>query len=451
MLSMIMAGLGLALQAIKMGAEYMEKNKKEIMLTVNNGSMTKFISKYIVEPTAIVSKDLSNEDILDRLLEIEADIFASYYMQVFDIMTNVYGVKATMAIELLSTDTMNVGAMASNGKAMYKLATEDFDYTADLLLSDTLSMPLLSTEAHPGNLGVKGGNNNNNYKGKPHPGNLGVNGKPNNNKQQGGSNTTNDVAAKELAKEKFKELIDAHTPVKDTRGASIKEDFINKNLPGVIQRNINLEIVIDSSNNDEIKGSGKDFKRIITVPILIKLNIIYTDTQNILTMFKPNSGANSWSNRFDSFKSGAIALGDLVFANDLIKEYKKTKIEDRDNLLNLINNKSANANAKLLSNKAIGFEKYYNMLLITKEELVLIEKIVGGKIKDNKYKEKLLADSNSLMVTVIDRDYERVQIHTKDIHGTSDITYKALSKKGGKGEDLSEIFKSMIANRPPVF
>jgi len=386
-----------------------DKLETNTALYRTEGSMTRFLSSYIIEPTAIVSKDLANEDVIENLLGLEADIFTGFYMQVFDILTKVNGMDATNAINLLSTDTSSIGSVINSGR--HSLGKESFDYAANLMNGGV--MPQLSVEVKQ----------TTNSKGE----------------------TIYTMTEKELNEKGAifaKNAVDKHkNSIQLKNPASVADDSISKNVPGMIQRTVNLEIM---TNNGGIK-------HIVRIPVVIKLHIMYVSIDNVITMMEPNSRDKSYSSRLDEYRAGAISLSDLLFAGDLIKEYKKNKVKDTDGLLGMMNKRSMSAYTKSLSNGGIGFENYYNMLIISETDRIILEKHIGGRIKVDKYKNALLEQTKSLMVTIVDRDYERVTLYTKDIHGKSDVTYKALSKHGGKSDDMSEIMKALIANKPPVF
>ena len=425
----------------------LDKLEEQTTLYRTNGSMTRFLSQYIIEPTAIVSQDLASEEIIEKLLETEADIFTSFYLQVFEILTKVNNVNAQTAIDLLSTDTTSLGSVLNNTRktGMRAASNEDFDYTKALTLS--FDMPKLSTEASGRNYSRKEATDiaRSMYEDYMDKNRSKMNKKAKDDAEElfrefkkKNVDRMEKVSKAEAAKmfEEFKK----NNPV-NFKGSSVDDNFLNKNIPGLIQRSINLEIVT------EIEG----MKHIVSIPVIVKLHIIYTPISNILTMLEPNSSDKSYSSRLDEYKAGAISLSDLVFASDLIKDYKKNKLNDKDKLLDMINNRSMSAHAKGIYGKGIGFENFYNMLIVSETDKVLIESHLKGKLKNDKYKAKLLEQAKALMVTVVDRDYERVTIMTKDIHGKSDMTFKALSKKGGKNDDLTDIFKSLVANKNPVF
>lgn len=455
----IISAVGAIFTALKNGKSATEKvvgaeqalgiYKAKTALYRTDGSMTRFLSNYIVEPTAIVSQDLANEEITEKLLEIEADIFTSFYLQVFEVLTKVNNIDAQAAIDLLSTDTTPLGSLKQKtniGGALAVMGNEDFDYTRALTLS--LDMPKLSTEA-------RGGNNTYTYKEAQDVAqrlyNQYMNQNQNRMNQQAKATSEklfNDwkvkhknelLNASNIEAKKAFEKFKKDNPIA-FKGSSVDDNFLNKNIPGLIQRSVNLELITN------VNG----MKHIISIPVLIKLHIIYTPISNIITMLKPNASDKSYANRLDEYKAGAISLSDLIFAGDLIRKYKQNKLDDKDKLLNMINNRTSSAYSKGVYGKGIGFENYYNILVITESDKIIIESHLKGKLKNDKYKAKLLEEAKALMVSIVDRDYERVTILTKDIHGKSDITFKALNKKGGKNDDLTDIFKSLVANKNPV-
>jgi len=356
--------------------EWVKQNRGKIGVVTAQGSMIKFLKKYIVEPTAIVSTDLKHEEILEKVIELEADIFSGFYMQVFDILNKVNGLSGALAIELMSTDTSLGNAIAST--AMNKLSKEDQQDYIKNLLKDELGS--LSLEAKS-------------------------------NKRESG---TMDVV----------------------------DNDITKNVPTIIQRTLKLKMRIDNGSSDTYT---------VEIPILVKVNIVYVKRSSILAVLENKSEAKTFANRLDDFRSGAITLSELVFAGDLIKQYKNNKIKDDDDLIALLSDKNMSSATKIATTESgLGFERYYNFLIITEEDKIAIENALHGKLTKAKYKEQLLEKMLCLMVSVIDRDYERVMIQTKDLDGKSDISYKALNKRKSNQQDYSEIFKALVSGRNPA-
>jgi len=409
----IVAAVGAVIKAVKLGTEVSDiKDSVDGLrntIVSTNGSLTSILSKYIVEPVAIVSNDLTTDEITEKVLNLQTDIFSSYYMQVFDILTKMNGVNADTAIDLLSTNTTSVGKMFNEGTGLVNMANskfsgENYDFTLNLYDKES-GLPIFSSEE----LSVE---------------------------------SERDLRSLKLGNDLRDQLHKRKNGVKSAGGSSYSDNsLVNKNVPGIIQKEIILEIILNNNNGHN---------HIISIPVLIKTNIMYVNKKDILNLLDVGNDDEKLENRLDEYRAGAISLSDLIFATDLIKEYKQKRIKNDNDLLKLVKGKKFNANSKLVTSNGVGFEKHYNMLVISSDVLVSIEKLIKGKIKKEKYKEKLLDQTASLTVTVIDSDYERISIYTKDISGVSDVTYKALNKRSGKDNDMGEIFKALINNRPPV-
>lgn len=384
------------------GGDIKIKNNEMALLTAN-GSIIRLLSTFVIEPTIVVSREMRNEDIVEKLIETNVDIFASFYVQAFTVLTNIYGHNSSVAFDILSSKGNMPKASNNNKKAFEELSLESMS----ILPIKDKTKNYLSLEQHRGK-------------------------KPN-----GGKNSV------------------------DRKVGSIGKMAVVKDngtiIPSVIQKNIDLTIsinkVVTSTNK---QGESKDIEngtREIVVPILIKANLIYSDFNNIEVMISTNDKDKHFGSRLDEYKAGLTSLQNLIFAGDLIKEYKKNKFKDKDSLIDYMENRSTAANKKLLSRGAIGFAKFYGVLIVTKRQMSMIENKLGGSIDKPKYKEMLMDQTKSLLVNSVDTDWERVSIYTKDLKGTSDVSYKVLSKRKGDKDtsELAEIFKALTANKPPVF
>jgi len=377
----------------------LKENKDTLNIMMAKGSMVKFLKDYIIEPTAIISNDLKDEEVLERLLTLESDIFASFYMQIFDIINKVNGLDGSITIGLLST---NNGNLTKGIKGTLSLLSHEPDYLKDLSIEDYKDslLPSLSLESVHGRI----------TNAKP-------NTKPNDDK--------NPIDKKE----------------KDRDASKSKDDDITSGIPSAIIRKFNLEMRV------AIEGSEPYF---IEVPVIIKLNTVFVKPSSIVNILssKENTG---FFDRLDEYRSGAISLVDLLTAGDLIQKYKKNALDSQnDALYKLLINKKDAINEAVARKGSIPFERYYNMLLVTEEDAILIEKAIRGKLSKDKYKEKVLDTMMCLMLTIVDRDYERVNIYIKDISGVSDLSFKALKKKKDSSDDVGEIYKALLTGRPPV-
>lgn len=358
-------------------------NTKELSnrvgLLSTNGNITKLLSKYVVEPIIISTHNVRDIDnsLYDKLTQLSTDIFASFYMQAFKIMTEHMGVSVAQSVSLLGTSS---STLAMEDQSLVK----EVNYIKAILSNEQYLT--VSMEAKKG-----------------------VELKP---------------------------------------GYGNSEAFEKQNLYSLLTRELEITINVDNKGN----------KHIITIPIIIKANNVVTNVNSIINILEPNSKDKTFSARLDDYRAGAISLSELIFCGDLIKKYKENAIKDKDGLLEIINERQLASTTKAGSGLfnggkiARGFEANYNMLIVSNEDKIRIDKHMGGDITKEAIKQKFLSQASALSYMLVDQDYERVTTFVKDIRGSSNANFNTIKKRNDKNNSgLEEIFKSMFMSKPIGF
>jgi len=372
------------------GEEYLKRGSE--LIWKKNGSMLELIADTIVEPTIIVSKDLRESESIDDVINVNVNMFSSFYMQAFN-----------FAVGLGNQDPMVTLSLLSSGRLKY--STEDDVLSLDgevvKLNSDVSFLPIkketISLEAD----------------------------------EKGWSTKTTKNEKKTSAK-------------------FSKDDVLPLTLTKTIELTIDTTNTVDTSHaSNKVKTSEGKITRIV-IPITIRANIIYTDFDNILNMVAPNGSGTSFYERFLEWRSGGIEFWrDLVFAQDLIEKYQDNKIKDHDDLIKLMNDRKYDSNAKLMKEGTKGKGAYHATIIINKDQLDRLNQSLGAKV--SKDPEKLFNATSTIIFTTIDEDYDRANFFVKDIGSRSDVKLKTLKKNKGGDDDLNGIFKSLLSNKPISF
>lgn len=447
-------------------ARLIKEFKKNNILVSHNGSMTKLIGDFIVEPIMIISDDVRNSEVLSEAKELTLDVFTSFYTQAFQVLTNMHNLDPRVAIRLLSTDkgTESVIALSALDTILSK---EDSLY--GFMENEFLNLEAGTTTT------------TNTFKSGSRKGNE-------------TSDTDYGGIKVKTTKDSFDEISEDSKSSKSIDTTLTRDKTFDKNsdnaMYSILQRDLNITIEVSNSSYVEKTGGGKsnpveeitrdglDDKgsrikekvvsskgvthskkessetkstRKITVPIIIKAHVIRTSMDNIMTLLSPNSRYNRFGFRLSKYLSGGSSLSEFIFASDLINAYKKDKFADKSKLIELVNKRKLSANSKLLDDTtAIGYEKFYNQIIISDTDKIRLDKYVGGKLETRNYKDNVLDGLGGLTLTVLDDDNEYMTLYTKDINGMSEISYKKLKKNGGsKSNDFDSIMKAMMSNRPP--
>jgi len=383
----------------------------ELAMIESRGSITKFLSTFIIEPTLIVSKDLRDTEVIERMLEVQIDVFTSYYAQAFSIMTSVYGLDSKTAFDMLSSNGLVMDRTMARSNVMSDVSFEEMDQLPfnDLGLEDT-------------------------------------------HRERSSSHTSRVENSVNISEQKG---VDIPATIQKTinicMSISSSSSTVDNNTTTTTVNLTNGQnrTTVDRDNNSTSDSTTTN----VTIPVLIKAHVVFTDNKNIVNMLEVRSDDKRFGARLDEYRSTGISLKDFLFAKDLVAEYKEHKIRDKDDLIGFTDRRSTNANVKNLSAGATGFNKYYSLITVSKENLASIERVLRGKVSKPKYNNKFMENSKAMMLTVMDNDWERATMYTKDLTGHSDISYKALNRRKNRSDmaDLAEIFKAISANKPPVF
>lgn len=434
-------------------------------LVQHSGDITKLLNKYIVTPTIICSNSLKDSEILYNLIQLQTDIFASYYAQAFKVLTNIDGVASSQALQLLSSDKQDP---IKAGAALGIRFVDHFAPSRESL--DSYSINILSTEAPvdtiPAIVQL--------YKTDPNEFEARLKAMGFQARQielfekemknvNGDADLERAIRHANLTKaqaDAIKAQWQAHEVMEKVKGTkpTLKFNEPGKDSPdtyAVYERQIDISISGTESNtrNGMTAPDGADRHYTFIVPITIKASIIFTPYANIENVISPRKDDKAFWYRVNEWRAGGISFWELLTAKDLIQKYKENKLRDKENILSKLNQGGANSFLKGIANKDLqeGYDQFYNMVIITSEEREQLERYIGGKLAVDRYKDKFLAAASSMTITTVDNDYEKVVIQTKDIHGESIVPFKAIKKRKGDKDDLSEIFKAMMQSKAPVF
>ena len=483
-----------------LAAEY-----EKLHLVATDGSITKLLKPTIIEPVIIVSSKLKDYEYTDHILRLNTHMFGAYFMQAFQILTSFYDMKATYAIDLLSTDTGGVGRIIDKAITAGSVIAADPNMGGDfsaMIAGESRMQDLMSSSPF---LNIDGslkpdiglGHEANAYqqragdyvRGKERGMEIGyAKGKNDYLEDDKHKLTSSQILKNEsdIQKNNVAMMKDAHDMRnKDASDNLSKQKFAWDKKTGRIAEytshgmdkqkdgtysvqhfntedmwykllTIRLELRFTDTKTvgrkDGEKGSTTLSNELV-IPITIKSHVIYTHPSQIVNMIRPTEKKNNFFSRLDDWRSTAISFKELMFCSDLIKKYKDAKFKDRDGLLTMLQDRRLSANTKVFPHGIVGFEKSYNMFVLDDSDMPEIEAAVrGNPVKSEKHKQDFLQNAGGFSFTVVNQDYERGAIFTSDIRGKTDLPLKIIAKNSGKKDvDYEELMKALMTNRPPQF
>lgn len=211
-----------------------------------------------------------------------------------------------------------------------------------------------------------------------------------------------------------------------------KDNF--DSIPAIYSKEIDFKIILENGAS-------------IKVPMIIKARIEFVSVKEITESLLDRTYDKSFMERLSDVKAGLITAKNLWIPTDLWDEYKKKLIKDDKDLLKRAEQKDSISANKLVTSGVLGFATYLGSLIVTADELEDIEtKVLRGRVNNDAKKDKLLTDTRSSLLNVVDTSFNKLRILTKDNDGDTILDIKSLKKKSD-GNDINEIFKMLIMSK----
>ena len=204
-----------------------------------------------------------------------------------------------------------------------------------------------------------------------------------------------------------------------------------------------LEITISRENNERIK-----------IPITVAATIKTVPQKELIKVVEDSNAKNSFLARWYEYRSGGITLGDFLFCGDLIKEYKKNKLDKASQLLGELSEQKGSSLARQALTGTKGAEVSYNTVILSELDAEYISKAFRQNITSYNGKQAYLSVMNAHNLTILDEDNERCKIYISDLQNSIDVGYNKLMKMGDGSKDngfMLEMMKYFMANKTPTF
>lgn len=422
-----------------------EERLKTIRNAYSSGSMGSFMKRYIVQPTIFISKSAYRQEDIHDLINRQLDIFAGFYVDVFKTIITNYGVDPEIGVSVMGTGggeamvadniILKVGGLALSGyDYLNKLSAsvEDFESLVRSFESEEFFGVIPSFEAS---------------------------------EEKDLSSDLNKASQSSAMKEGKKDSnVYVRTLGKDVSilDNQVTYDFYTRKVEMRFTTNPKRIYAKGEIKDDKVPGGTKDASANIkhgvevpdkiefTIPITIKATIISMDPRDLTNALEPKKRETGFFRRLEELRSGRIGYKEFFLGSDLIQARKKGRLKDVNNLISQLEKNIASANLKTLGTGMVGFEKYYNMFIITQEDEKRVRDVTGWDIVNNNGKERFLTALNAFSCLLVDTDYDKVGLMIKDVDDVS-IVDRAKLKKKSKKDDITDLVHAIMVGQAPRF
>lgn len=228
------------------------------------------------------------------------------------------------------------------------------------------------------------------------------------------------------------------------QGESAKSGSLGKAADVVINETASLAIgqIVDVKIVHEDKEA--------TMPIHIRLRPISVSSSVVSGTFALQGTSYKIGDRIRAFRVGEIGWKDLVFQTDAIREYRKLAKEDKNKFFRKTYER---ANKNFLSHIISGKSSVGQMssiILTSKETVREFEHKTGQRLGDYHTRQAIMEDSLTMMIAVIDTDFETLTVYLDSIDDDSTYLISELKPRGkNDSNDMSSLLNSLLEGRIP--
>lgn len=187
--------------------------------------------------------------------------------------------------------------------------------------------------------------------------------------------------------------------------------------------------------------------RSLTIPIIVKAHVSYNSISRLKEDLIDKRFEKDMTERLMEAKAGVISWKNFWIPMDMLKEYKEKKIKDVDSLLAYTEDRARLAVNKIPTTGMQSLGTYLGSLIVSYNDMEDIENnVLRGSIQKDTKRELLFNNSKVSLLNIVDTDYDKLTIITKDIEGQSLMDLKSLKKNNG-GNEVNDLFKDLLMNR----
>lgn len=420
-----------------------EEKLKALRAAYSSGSMGAFMKRYIVQPTIFISKSAYRQEDIHDLINRQLDIFAGFFVDVFKTIITNYGMDPEIGVSVMGTGggevmaadmaLIKIGDMALQGKKYLNqlaLGLADFESAVRSFESEEFFGTIPSFEATEENYLKQ---------------DLKI--------AMEASNKDDDEVKKEYVRAMGKDVsildnqvtYDFYIRKVEMRFSTNPMKTYASGGKRALTLNKKGEVV-----GDKEKGVEVPDKIEFTIPITIKATLISMDPIEFTNALEPKKRETGFFRRLEELRSSRISYKEFFLGSDLIQARKQQRLKDVSQLISQLEKNIVSANLKTLGTGMVGFEKYYNMFIITQEDEKRIRDVTGWDIVNNNGKEKFLTSLNAFSCLLVDTDYDKVGLMIKDVDGVS-IVDRAKLKKKSKKDDITDLVHAIMVGQAPRF
>ena len=201
--------------------------------------------------------------------------------------------------------------------------------------------------------------------------------------------------------------------------------------------------------NVTIKNNGQE----AVIPISFRLMVNTLPPASCVQLLSQGSVDLSFSERWFKWRAGRISfIKDLVFCQDLIREQKRTLMTDKDGVYSEIAKRAKNNRLATFFSKNPSLAEASNIVVISEETAMQLRVKHNLNLDNFKDRQKIFDKTYAMILVVIDRNYERVNMYHYGISASTSVGLRDIKVANkGSGPNIMEVLAAFKGGNAPVF
>jgi hypothetical protein len=187
------------------------------------------------------------------------------------------------------------------------------------------------------------------------------------------------------------------------------------------------------------------------IPVTIRLRVTSMPS-NVLTETLAVGGVDvTAKSRWKAWRAGELRFwGDIILAQDRIDAHREAIRKDSSGYYAAVQKRAdKNLAAEVLgSGPSVGTAS--SIIVITEQTRKDLERKIGGRLSDYKTRQNIFINTYSMLMCVVDPDYETVTIYHRGIEMPTELSAKYIQASNkGNGPDVAEVLKAYQLGSAP--
>lgn len=240
-------------------------------------------------------------------------------------------------------------------------------------------------------------------------------------------------------------------PMPGVRKVALEDD--NSKNPLYEQSNLAVGKLLSVRLGGGVTGEDGQVSKPVSIQVAVRLATNVVPDPTILHLLTFKSEDNSLTERYHAWRAGRISfIRDLIFAQDLIDEWKRASIGDNTDTVQEIIRRVNNSKKFGLLTKNPSLVSASNIFVISETTAREVELKLGGKLSNPKVRQKAFDNTYAMIIAVVDREYQRVTIYIRGTVAATDVSIRELQAANkGKGPDITDMLRALNIGSPMSF